>query len=492
MRVSITASTADLAKASGDLLVVLLDDEMRLSLYKTNPLYREAESVLKRVQEKLLLEPLISCGHHFDIRFANVLCVPLRLEAHKEPDDQVRSAAAKAMDYARRHNLENISFLLETKAGLRAVPLICEGLLLGAYEFTNYKASKYPRPEMNAVILVHASNLRAARATVKRREIACAAANHARDIVNLPGSELPPEKLAAYAKKLATKYGLAFNLLKAADLKREGYVGVLAVGAGSVNSPVLFTLEYRGARHKQVDVALVGKGVTFDTGGISLKPWDKMWEMKMDMSGASTVIHTMEAIAQLKPKLNVVAVVPSAENRPDARAYLPGDVLKYKNDVTVEVHSTDAEGRLILADGLLHAQDKFAPETIVDVATLTGACVRALGPDFTGIMANDAPLAQNIIRSGARSGEKLWELPLPVEYDEMIVSKIATIKNIGGALAGAQTAGLFLQHFVNEGVKWAHLDIAGTAYYDKERRQFLQPGATGVMVRTLTDWLMEA
>lgn len=489
MRVSITASTADLGKASGDVLVVLLDDAMKLSLYKTNPLYEEAQSVLKRVQEKLLLEPLVGCGHHFDIEFAKVLCLPLSLETYKGFDDQVRAATAKGMNYARRHNLESIGFLLETKAGLKAVPLICEGLLLGAYEFTAYKESKYPAKQLSAELLVHPSNLRAARATVRRQEIACTAANHARDIINLPGSELPPEELAAYAKKLAAKYGLKFNLLKAADLKREGYVGVLAVGAGSAKPPVLFSTEYQGARHKKVDVALVGKGITFDTGGISLKSWDKMWEMKMDMSGASAVIHTMEAIAQLKLKLNVVAVVPSAENRPDAHAYLPGDVLKFKNDVSVEVHSTDAEGRLVLADGLIHAQEKFSPETVIDVATLTGACVRALGPDFTGIMANDARLAQSIIRSGARSGEKLWELPLPVEYDEMLISPIATVKNIGGPLAGAQTAGLFLQHFVAEGVKWAHLDIAGTAYYDKERRQFLQPGATGVMVRTLSDWL---
>ena len=489
MRVSITAATADLAKASGETLVILLDDEMRLALYKSSRMYEEASRVLQQAKDEQIFEPLRMCGKHFEVEFDSVVFVPLRLMYFKDPDDEIRTAAAKAMDHARKQNRTNLSFLLETKAGIKAAGPVCEGLHLGAYEFTSYRKSRYPRDEMTACLVVHRDNLPAARALVKREELACTAANRARDLINTSGSDLPPESIADYARKVAAQHGLKFNLLKAADLKKEGYAGIMAVGAGSANPPVMFSLEYQGARRKKVDVALVGKGISFDTGGISLKPWDKMWEMKTDMSGASAVIHTLAAIAHLKPKLNIAAVVPSAENRPGSRAYLPGDVLKFKNDVSVEVHSTDAEGRLILADGLIHAQDKFAPETIVDVATLTGACQRALGPDFTGIMANDALLAQSIIRAGARAGEKLWELPLPVEYDEMLLSPIATVKNVGGPLAGAQTAGLFLQHFVGEGVKWAHLDIAGTAYYDTKRRQFLQPGATGVMVRTLTDWL---
>jgi leucyl aminopeptidase len=280
---------------------------------------------------------------------------------------------------------------------------------------------------------------------------------------------------------------MQFTLLRADDLVREKFVGVTAVGVGSVNPPVMFAMNYKGGRSDKVDLALVGKGISFDTGGIDLKPFDHMWEMKTDMAGAGAVIHTMQAIAELGLKKNVVAIIPSAENRPDAKAYLPGDILRYKNGVTVEVHSTDAEGRLILADGLIWAQEKFKAARVIDVATLTGACVRALGLLYTGLMCNNDGLAKKIMECGAKRGEKFWPLPLPAEYNELLLSSVAKVKNIGGANAGASTAGLFLQNFITEGTAWAHLDIAGSSFYESRQRYYMQPGSTGVMVRTLTE-----
>jgi len=487
MDVRFTVGTADLAAAQGDVLALLLDDDLKYAPPKGHPLRAEAERWLRGAKKKEVWE------HPFTrakaARFAFVGFLPLRLEFFQDGRDQARSAAAKVVDFARKRHLDRIAFLLEPTAAMELIELIVEGVVLGAYEFTEFRDSIYPLKRMHVELLVAEGNLSAARRMASQRQKVCEAANGARSLVNRPGSVLPPEALAEHARKVAQKHRMRFTLLRHADLKRGGHVGLLNVGAGSAHPPVMFALEYQGSERRQLDLALVGKGISFDSGGISLKPWDKMWEMKGDMSGAAAVIHVLEAVAALKLKKNVTAVVPSAENRPDARAYLPGDILRYRNGVSVEIHSTDAEGRLILADALLWVQERFKAKKLVDVATLTGACARALGPNYSGIMFNDEELAAQLQEAGERAGEKLWPLPLPVEYEEQLLSPVAKIKNVGGALAGASTAGLFLQRFIGAGVKWAHLDIAGTFFYDKKQRYFLQPGATGVMVRTLTDFI---
>ncbi len=487
MHVRITVGTVDIAEAKGGVLAVLLDDDLKYAVSKRNPLRAEAERWLKGAQEERVWDYAYSAAEGVNFEF--VAFMPLRLGFFQEKDDQVRTAAAKVVDFARKHHLDSIAFILEPKAGLSIVDKVVEGVTLGGYEYTEFKDSLYPIETMNVELLVAADAVRAAENIVYERQTVCAAANRARDIINRPGSSLTPEGIAAHARSVAEQHGMEFTLLRKDDLKKGGHVGLLNVGAGSAYPPVMFAMHYQGARRKRVDLALVGKGISFDTGGISLKPWDKMWEMKGDMAGCAAVIHTMDAIATLGLKQNVVGIVPSAENRPDAKAYLPGDILSYKNGVSVEVHSTDAEGRLILADALLWAQDEFKAKTIIDVATLTGACLRALGLNYTGLMANDEKLAQRLAKSGASVGEKLWPLPLPVEYEEQLLSSVAKIKNVGGPYAGASTAGLFLQRFIGEGVTWAHLDIAGTSDCDKKQRYFLQPGGTGVMVRTLTDFI---
>jgi leucyl aminopeptidase len=232
-------------------------------------------------------------------------------------------------------------------------------------------------------------------------------------------------------------------------------------------------------------LAIVGKGVTFDTGGISLKPADKMFEMKGDMSGGAAVLYALKAIARLKPNVNVTGIVPAAENFPDAKAQRPGDIFYARNGKSIMVDNTDAEGRLILTDGLYLAGEIKATH-ILDIATLTGACVRALGPSIAGIMGNNRDLVQAVIRSGVNQGENFWEMPLHTEYREMLKTPYADINNVGGALAGTTTAGLFLQEFVPEGAAWAHLDIAGPYMRDKDWKYY-EAGAIGFGLKTLVD-----
>jgi leucyl aminopeptidase len=246
----------------------------------------------------------------------------------------------------------------------------------------------------------------------------------------------------------------------------------------------LIRLTYRAKKAKR-RLALVGKGITFDTGGISIKPADKMWEMKGDMSGGAAVLFAMKAIGKLRPSVDVVGIVPTAENTPDANAQLPGDVFFAKNGKSIMVDNTDAEGRLILTDGLFQAGEEGATH-IVDIATLTGACVRALGPSIAGAMGNSRDLIQAVIRSGRNHGEDFWELPLHPEYKEMIKAPCADVNNTGGPLAGAITAGLFLQEFVPEGAAWAHLDIAGPFIREKEWKYY-EAGAIGFGLKTLVD-----
>jgi leucyl aminopeptidase len=486
MELTFTVGAADLTRAKGGLLVALVDDDLRMveRRCRLRPL---AERALADAKSRHAVDYTFAPGKEYGFDFA--VAMPLYLEAFQDHNDKVRTATAKALDFARKRGIAKVAIILETKAALDMVEKVVEGAVFSSYLYTEYKEPSFALKALNVELLVPKDKVAAVRKSVALREKVCAAANGARDIINRPGSDLTPEGIAAHAKKIAAKYKMQFTLLKAADLEKGGFVGVSAVGAGSVNPPVMFAMYYQGRRSSQLDLALVGKGISFDTGGIDLKPFDHMWEMKIDMAGAGAVIHTMQAVAELGLKKNVVAIIPSAENRPDAKAYLPGDVLRYRNGVTVEVHSTDAEGRLILADGLIWAQEKFGATRVIDVATLTGACVRALGMLYTGLMCNDNALARQLTSCGEKCGEKFWPLPLPAEYDELLLSPVAKVKNIGGANAGASTAGLFLQHFIKEGTAWAHLDIAGSSFYEARQRYYLQPGATGVMVRALTDYI---
>ncbi|HSL66759.1 MAG TPA: leucyl aminopeptidase, partial [Actinomycetota bacterium] len=319
-----------------------------------------------------------------------------------------------------------------------------------------------------------------AREAIGRGEIFAEAAAWARDLVNVPAIDATPDYLAREAVKMARSVGLKAKVWTEAELKRGGFGGILGVGRGSANAPRLIELRYEGGRG--APVAVTGKGVTFDSGGLSLKDAKQMEWMKADMAGAATMMAAMRAVARLKPKVNVVAAIPSAENMPGGSAIRPGDVIRHRGGRTSEVLNTDAEGRLILADALAFlAEGK--PRMILDAATLTGSTVVALGEDLWGVMGNDRDVIQGLIEAGKETGEPGWELPLWEPYRKQIESTVADVKNTGNRWGGAITAALFLKEFVGD-VPWAHLDIAGTAFAERPG-DYWPKGGTGNPVRTV-------
>jgi leucyl aminopeptidase len=417
------------------------------------------------------------------------LALMVQLQAFKylHPGDLARVAGAACLKHARKYGLKQLCWMLDAVDPSKFSSLVA-GALLCDYEFTRYKGQPTGKPPKKADIEIavvagqRASLLKPALALQQKL---ISSVNFARDLANTPGSDLVPEALAETAAELSKEFGFNFSKLSAAQLKQQGYVGCIAVGQASEHPPVLFSLEYKPKKVKAgtKPLCFVGKGITFDTGGISIKPWDGMWDMKGDMGGAAAVLGIFKAIGQLKPDVAVTGVVAAAENMPGGRAYLPGDVLRYKNGRTVEIKSTDAEGRLVLADALIHAQRKLKQQRIVEFSTLTGACARALGPQYIGLMSNYPALAAKVKAAGEASGELTWELPLHPEYRAMINSPVSDIKNTGGALAGAQTAGWFLHEFIDEGTEYVHLDIAGPFLAEKDDKYWSQPGATGCGVR---------
>ena len=309
--------------------------------------------------------------------------------------------------------------------------------------------------------------------------------NLARTLIATPAADCTPDHLAKQAKKLASAYGLSWQAFGPKLLEKHEYNGLCTVGKGADNPPRLIELTYTPEQESPVHLVLLGKGVTFDSGGISIKPADKMHLMIGDMSGAAAVMGAMEIIGRLKPAIKVTAIVVSAENKPGSKSYRPGDIIRYKNGISVHVENTDAEGRLILADGLIRAGELGATH-IVDIATLTGAAARALGPSFTGVMGANRKLVNAITRAGGNHGESYWRLPMPLEYRDMLKSSVADINNMGGPKAGATTAALFLKEFVPAGTPWVHLDIAGTFWKEKPWKYYAE-GPSGTGVKTLAD-----
>jgi len=361
---------------------------------------------------------------------------------------------------------------------------IAEGALLGLYAFRKHITREENKfGEIKQLLIVGSAKIKSALegGSHKGRVIA-EATNLARDMINEPANFMTPSDMAEMAKKLAGAHGLEVSILDKEQMVELGMGALLGVARGSQQPPKFIILNYRGSDSAELNIALVGKGITFDSGGISLKPAEKMEEMKGDKAGGAAVMAAMSAIAQLKPKINVTAIVPATENLPDGNAYKPGDILKAMSGKTIEVVSTDAEGRLILADALGYAR-KLGAKFIVDVATLTGACRVALGDICTGAFANNQDLANRVLSAGNEAGEYIWQMPMFDEYKEQNKSDVADIKNTGGRWGGAITAAKFLAEFA-EDTPWVHLDIAGTSMTEKERTYTVK-GATGVAVRTL-------
>ncbi|MBB3191448.1 leucyl aminopeptidase [Halomonas cerina] len=367
--------------------------------------------------------------------------------------------------------------------------MVAEAAHRAVYRFTEFKSEPEPAPQLERVTLLvsEGSHAEAAREGARIGDAVGQGINLTRTLGNLPGNICTPRYLAERAERLAADSdgALSTEILDEEALEALGAHSLLSVGRGSAEPSRLIVMQYQGAEEPdEAPHVLVGKGITFDTGGISLKPGEAMDEMKFDMCGAASVFGTVTAVLAIRPKINLVAIVAAAENMPDGRATKPGDIIKTLKGLSVEVLNTDAEGRLVLCDALTYAE-RFAPASVVDIATLTGAAIIALGHHATGLLANDDDLALDLLDAGESAWDRAWHLPLWDEYQEQLDSNFADLANIGGRPAGTITAACFLSRFA-EAFPWAHLDIAGTAWQSGK-----QKGATGRPVGLLTQYLVD-
>lgn len=449
-------------------------------------LYRDAALTGKR-GEHLLVPNTGNLG----VAASSVLLLGVGKKADLEVDDLRRAAGKVARQLVKRASVATTLPQVLGRQPAEAVQAVVEGQILGAYRFDRYKTSSEEGPDRLETFTVLGSprwDARTVKAAVARAEVVAASVCFTRDLVNTPARDLTPAALAEAARAMAEEVGLEVRIWDERELEEGGFGGILGVGQGSVNPPRLIELAYRGAAASQPPIALTGKGISFDSGGLSIKTSEGMETMKDDMGGAAAVLGAMRAIAVLKPRINVIAAIPSAENMPSGSATRPGDVLRHRGGKTSEVLNTDAEGRLVLADALAYLAEK-RPRAILDAATLTGACMVALGEQLWGLFTTDRSLGRALLAAGEAAGEPGWELPLHRPYRKLIDSEVADVKNVGKRYGGAITAALFLAEFVGD-VPWAHLDIAGPAFTDSAG-DYWPKGATGVPVRTLVGYLLE-
>lgn len=351
------------------------------------------------------------------------------------------------------------------------------------YEYRHPSRGDFTPAENCLQTVVIATDIMVAQTHIAQAQSSALGMSLTQDLANMPANFCTPSYLADTANTLAETYGFEVNILEREQMEALGMGSLLSVAQGSVQPPKLICLQYNGTSSDEAPIALVGKGVTFDTGGISLKPGASMDEMKYDMGGAATVMGVFKALGELKPNINVVGIIPSTENMPSGSAVKPGDVVSSMSGQTIEILNTDAEGRLILCDALTYAQQTYQPKQIIDIATLTGACIIALGHHVSGVLGNNQPLIDSLLESGNNTYDRFWQLPLGEEWDEQLKSNFADMANIGGRAAGTITAAQFLARFTQD-IDWAHLDIAGTAWTSGNNK-----GATGRPVPALIDFL---
>jgi len=474
------------ATVQTDLLVVVLDENNTFHDLSRSRLGEIVDRIAKDFRDKKLNTSYFTALEPKETKAAAkyLLVHSTSLNRAYNVWENLKTLVAKSLRTAQDYGLKSITIVLNTDAAAPFVGKAVEGVILGGYSFDRYKQEKSKLNNLEIRIAALESHAEDNLRKLRRYTLVSEAVNEARTLINEPGGVVNPEYIAETARGIAKECSLDFKAWDEKQLRKEGYNGLISVGKGSASPPRMIRLSYR-ARKARHHLALVGKGVTFDTGGISLKPADKMWEMKGDMSGGAAVLYAMKAIGKLKPEVNVTGIVTTAENSPDANAQLPGDIFFAKNGKSIMVDNTDAEGRLVLTDGLYLAGLEGATH-ILDIATLTGAVVRALGTSIAGVMGNNPQLIQAVIESGQNHGEGFWELPLPEEYKELLKTPCADINNVGGPVAGALTAGLFLQEFVPEGAAWAHLDIAGPFLVEKPWKYY-EAGAVGFGLKTLVD-----
>lgn len=411
----------------------------------------------------------------------------------------MRKASGQIIQLAKSRKASRVRILADTFTSSEVkiedvVGILAEVSRLATYEFDRYKSKKEDNKEKNQSkklkkieILVEDGKNKSFQHRLQYAQAVSEGVLRARDLINEPANVMTPEKLAKHAEDMADKKGIRFEALSEGEMSQLKMGGILGVNQGSRYRPQLIILEYGKRFKKNGTICLVGKGVTFDTGGISIKPSDGMEKMKYDMSGAAAVIGTLGVVADLKLPLHVVGLAPAVENNVAEDPQRPGDIIRMFNGKTVEVINTDAEGRLILGDALAYAE-KFKPDAIIDLATLTGMCAYTFGDKAIGLMTNNEKLAKKVMEAGLASGERCWELPMYPEYSEQIKGHHSDLLNTGGRYGGTITAAKFLEEFVPEKTAWVHLDIAGTAWADSNRPDCVK-GGTGVGVRLLTEFL---
>lgn len=409
----------------------------------------------------------------------------------KFTNDTIRYVSGKIAQKARELKLKEFSIIVPPSSLIEpvlSVSQIVEGCKMSLYKFEKYKSKKENNIPDLTILVSKSEKISKA---IKIAEIVSDGAIYAKNIANLPPNECIPATLANFARIISKKNNMKCTIISKNELKKKGFGGITAVGQGSKNEPKLIILEYSHNSRNKKPVVLVGKAVTFDTGGISLKPGEKMDEMKFDKCGGCTVIGIMKAVSELKLPINLVGIIPSVENMPGGESYRPGDIIKLYSGKTAEILNTDAEGRLILADALSYGEKQYSPRAIIDFATLTGACIIALGTNMAGMVSNNNELTQKIRESSKRTTEEIWELPLNDDYMDMVKSDVADMKNVGiGRAAGTITAAAFLRNAL-ESTPWAHIDIAGVAWTQvaTKDKPYNPKGATGFGVRLILDYL---
>lgn len=488
-----------LTKEAAELLV--------LSHYEGEPLSEDAASVDKAIGGKL---QEVVASDEFIGRYLQTLVVRtdrkiaspriLLIGLGKRSDmtlDRIRQAAGRAATQVREMGLSQFATQLHGKGLPRLsahdlAQAMVEGILLGLYQFQLFKTDRKDLPkEIRDCTVVEPDEKKIVEIQMGalRGKLIAEAVNYVRDLCNTPSNIVTPSRLAEEAKRIGSEYNMRVEVLERPDIERIGMGAFLAVAKGTVEPPKFIVLEYAGAKKGARPVALVGKSVTFDSGGISLKPAENMEQMKYDMSGGATVLGVMKVAAQLKIPLNLVGLLPATDNMPSGTAIHPGDVVTTLSGKTVEIINTDAEGRLCLADALTYAL-RFNPMAVIDLATLTGAVVVALGSHAVGLMGSDPKLVSQIQEAGDKTGERVWPLPLWDDYFNQIKSEVADLKNTGGRPGGTITAGLFLKQFVGE-APWVHLDIAGTSWNTDGSRPYMPKGSTGLALRLLVQYLTD-
>lgn len=421
-----------------------------------------------------------------------VICVGLGKSADFDLD-KVRIVSNAAIKAAKRSHAKRVATIIHG-AGIggldpkQAIQAVVEGSLLGDYKFKGFKTEKdddNSSVEELVIVDYDPQKIKKIEPGVELAQVIIEATNKARDLVNSPSNKITPTYLANYAKELAKELKLECQVMGREEIGKKGMDALYQVAKGSKEEPKLIVLKYNGGGSEVYGV--IGKGITFDSGGISIKPSSKLAEMRTDMAGAAAVIEMVRVVAKLKLKVNVIAVIPATENMPGGNAYKPGDIIGSLSGKTIEVISTDAEGRLIIADAITYAKELGAKK-LIDIATLTGGCRVALGEAAAGIMGNDQGLIDQLIASSKATGEKLWQLPLYEEYKEYLKSDDADMKNCteSGGKASPSVGGIFIQNFAGD-TPWAHIDIGGTAYIEKGIG-YLGQGATGYGVRLLSNF----